>query len=260
MVLEQSTERRENTVESSCSAVVQSINASSRQRSSASPATVSSIWLAAHMMWRRARPTQERASAAAIVVSSVILYCAPCLLSLWCSVACLALLRVLFVGPVSCTVVDGVGPSSATSPAVAPGAGCGACCAPPSGVLIVASATPALPSSAPALPPPSRILDRNRFRVVVCFPDGPPAVPGADFGACCPTQWLNVSARADFCVAHRNNSPLPMDSLSPFTIFFSISIITQGNRRGMKGSLRTLGCCVQHCKLANVRMRRATWT
>ena len=216
MVLEQSTERRENTVESSCSAVVQSINASSRQRSSASPAPVSSIWLAAHMMWRRARPTQERASAAAIVVSSVILYCAPCLLSLWCSVACLALLRVLFVGPVSCTVVDGVGPSSATSPAVAPGAGCGACCAPPSGVLIVASATPALPSSAPALPPPSRILDRNRFRVVVvCLPDGPPATPGADFGACGPPPWPRVWGSLGL-----PRRPRPIGPLSPFTIFF----------------------------------------
>ena len=40
---------------------------------------------------------------------------------------------VSFIGPGSWTVVDLVGPSLAVSPAVAPGAGCGACCVSPHG-------------------------------------------------------------------------------------------------------------------------------
>jgi hypothetical protein len=76
------------------------------------------------------------------------------------------LLRLLSVGPASCTVVDGVGPSPDASPAVAPGAGRSACCAPPSGVQIVAPSTCAQPASAPDLPPLFSILDRNRFCVV----------------------------------------------------------------------------------------------
>jgi hypothetical protein len=45
------------------------------------------------------------------------------------------------------------------------------------------------------------ILDRNRFRGVVCFPDGAPAAPGADFGVCDPPPWPTVSARSDFRAA-----------------------------------------------------------
>ena len=92
------------------------------------------------------------------------------------------LLHVSCIGLGSWTVVDGVGPSPAASPAVAPGACRCACC------------VTVFPSS-------FLILDRNRFRWVVCFPDGAPAAPGADFGVCDPPPWPTVSARSDFRAA-----------------------------------------------------------
>ena len=63
---------------------------------------------------------------------------------------------------------------------------------------------------------PSSILDRIRFRVVVCFPDGSPAAPDADFGACGPPPWPSVSARADFRAAP---GPSVRCRLSPFSFF-----------------------------------------
>jgi hypothetical protein len=97
------------------------------------------------------------------------------------------------VGLASCTGVDGVGPSPAASPAVAPGAGGGVCCVPLPGLPIVAPAARAPPASATVFPPPFLIVDRNRFRVVFCFPDCPPASPGADFGDCGPPPCPSVS-------------------------------------------------------------------
>jgi hypothetical protein len=70
------------------------------------------------------------------------------------------------VGLASCTGVDGVGPSPAASPAVAPGAGGGVCCVPLPGLPIVAPAARAPPASATVFPPPFLIVDRNRFPTV----------------------------------------------------------------------------------------------
>jgi len=116
------------------------------------------------------------------------------------------LLRVSCVGPASCTVVDGVGPSPVASPAVAPGACRCTCCVLPS----FQSSRPrrTLRRCRPLPSPSFLILDRNRFRVVVvCLPDGPPATPGADFGACGPPPCPSVSARADFRSAPRDRPP-----------------------------------------------------
>jgi hypothetical protein len=50
-------------------------------------------------------------------------------------------------------------------------------------------ATRALTASATVFPSSFCIFKRDRFRGVVCFPDGSPAASGADFGVCDPTPW-----------------------------------------------------------------------
>ncbi len=91
-------------------------------------------------------------------------------------------LGVTSVDPASFTLLDGVDPSPVV-PCSGVGACCGACCVPPIGLPCVVPASRAPPTSAAALPPSFCILNRNRFRVFVWFPDDPPASPGPDFGA-----------------------------------------------------------------------------